>query len=1854
MIPANGNITEPDAKVDVLARTVPSGVFGDDVKITLALRPLKDSGDGVLPVSIWPQKIDQIVDRALGTAFEIAVIPSDANAKLLPPPKQSDRRIGAALWNRRSDASDACLLWDKLIPETNDGKGNWASLIKGLNTFDEAMKKGPPVSMVCMSGKEGDIALLTKMARAIEALYLALSNDPVAARATLSEIARSSAETALSSWTEYKELLAELDAKESDEQAIGTDIQVKGSDVTQIDTLAKKRKMAVAALDEARAACAVTQGEGAGTCGSEVIAEIAKKITEQLDTESCACSHLNGNIASIYKELLSLRKQFLLANAIGEIEFAELQRSVKARDSSDEESKQYKKPDEDLATEGKLKKPNLAAKRLFNLDETPDLGRLFRTFVDLKIDATELALELGGQDGEVFCFIRFASNELAVSQQNRCIWTLAKARINGGKVVQFLPTTREEVILRIAGVDSDEISRALTQSNGVFLLGARTKKGRPRFETVSIDVQSAAQDAGSRADRLMGLVGDTMRRSEADPTEEWNEAVDTEYIEPSCLRSGGLSVLNFACSSELSRQVGASRAACTQNSEARYVDATDLTVGRLPTYGLLHRDENDNDITTWHLLTARRIHYGQTKLAGIDDVDALIAPFYRPGERKFAQAAVDRSVPQAKLLGEGAQRSLIAKVSEAELSYLGDPMGIETGLSERDCPIDPEQDISMNREIDLLSAADEDVSESDLVAPLRFGQPGRLGFRAVYLGGGTLDAESARQAFLDTPNAALPPQDDPNVPVEGRRFLRSEAIAPVSVAIPKSEADEEIRRYRVDNPSDYLPQTSGTVILRSRVNDDATFDLIGSDTITRIVLPSFLNLEAAEQHGLFDEVGPYWFNVVNPRIESVSDLPPWRTAYHRRVTVDRPRDGLRDIHMDAGWGGAPILRHDLGAAADRNAIVSAAFDDGADWLKAMREWSRDLERWQKAGAPAGKQPPLPETPTGDTVFASRRTKTLRLGRTVPCYPDPMASELVIRLRKPETAVGEDGDVALCVAFVEVARYPEVQPIALRLKRETKLKAPEIEKSKTLALVEGVTCCEVILKIPAGSTYMLDLWCRPSVDALTGWSELVDTAATLRETGAFCETLGDIGELFGSCENNEQGEQNCGLLGQRAPSHAALTELAKQLYSALATRPIPELSRVRSIDVRHAITRPARVPIDVPALEQTSLNLRRVTEDLPDMMRALGPAVTDTIERLPSGWFASSDHQDANVITGGTEVDLGGYLELDLSSTSAFEILAEAIAIKGGAFDDTGRTRGIASIQRGEYPKSEKAESTQFQKTGEIYGFKIDRKGRPSFRSDVASWAQFTNLPKSVPMPDDKVGGRELVSLHSLFGREVEGNAPGDIDARITPLFADTRARHVKLQFRAISRFEADFTSRPTIAGSTFVPGEPLEDVLPLDGIKTVSVWLPASERPAKPVPAAEAHPKIAEVLSKEAKPFPHMTSKRVSRVRLWLKRPWFSSGEGEKLGIVIWPPMDRKAETVALGLKKTGRELFVRPSVADSPEPRREIDWMALDAFEERHMTGAGQFVSRWGSDPAEEFPSRGWRNWIIPKSVFADFLFPSTIEDTVARRPDATFVPNVAMPIPETKEADDEAQKETDDEKEEQGKYDAPEPRRQRYLNVDLLTYEPRFDIDREQWYVDVTLDPGPMIAPFIRLGVVRYQEHAPRDLQVSEPAEPYHFQLLTNREARAERLPPMPDQTGTTEWVPIPVKVTGPATFDLSFEAGERLDEKVFTQMHFQLIGRDRESGITKISAETSALPKQSHNGLAKWSTEFRLRKSVVDDAGLDFSILIEERAYRPPTTYDTENPEPRIASANSRRYMAKLPVPMLEDNRRHPTIQ
>lgn len=191
--------------------------------------------------------------------------------------------------------------------------------------------------------------------------------------------------------------------------------------------------------------------------------------------------------------------------------------------------------------------------------------------------------------------------------------------------------------------------------------------------------------------------------------------------------------------------------------------------------------------------------------------------------------------------------------------------------------------------------------------------------------------------------------------------------------------------------------------------------------------------------------------------------------------------------------------------------------------------------------------------------------------------------------------------------------------------------------------------------------------------------------------------------------------------------------------------------------------------------------------------------------------------------------------------------------------------------------------------------------------------------------------------------------------------------------------------------------------------RAVEVSIPASSRPLAP--------EIAYVLPTFG--WQRQTETSVKRsvrygggLRVYLKRPWFSSGDGELLGVALW---------------------------------RGELP-------DQAHRDRYKSYFTQWGMDPI-------WQTAPLYGAP-STWQFPD-------RQAEAHNVSLEEIPG----------------------------------FNIDVVAYPVEFDSERQLWYADLTLDPGDTYAPFVRLGLVRYQPDALPDARVSRVVLADFAQLTPGR---------------------------------------------------------------------------------------------------------------------------------------------------------
>jgi hypothetical protein len=333
-------------------------------------------------------------------------------------------------------------------------------------------------------------------------------------------------------------------------------------------------------------------------------------------------------------------------------------------------------------------------------------------------------------------------------------------------------------------------------------------------------------------------------------------------------------------------------------------------------------------------------------------------------------------------------------------------------------------------------------------------------------------------------------------------------------------------------------------------------------------------------------------------------------------------------------------------------------------------------------------------------------------------------------------------------------------------------------------------------------------------------------------------------------------------------------------------------------------------------------------------------------------------------------------------------------------------------------------------------------------------------------------------------------------------------------------------------------------------------------------------------------------------VRIRLKRPWFGSGEGERLGIVTWPP----------NLFANDGGAIRRDRIRPLPEDREEINLRTLPEddsgileLQDADLGPGGPWVTRWGADPIR---TRGAvQGWLLSKENFQHDVPPYDFD--LASKfpiPEAVLVKDALMPVP----VDADAQPLTV----------ARPPGG--FMLVALITYAPRFDPEQEIWYVDVEINPCGAVYPFVRLGLVRYQPHAPRNLRVSEPVVEW-VQIMPARTATA---------TGKKHGkrTIITVVVEGAFSQPLNANSDAAISPEQAPQMHLTLLRRrapqdGEQHGPERPHGDTVIIEPHCGDKCITWSTSFSVDTAIYETAKDLWSVFIEEVDRFRPATYADE---------------------------------
>jgi hypothetical protein len=298
--------------------------------------------------------------------------------------------------------------------------------------------------------------------------------------------------------------------------------------------------------------------------------------------------------------------------------------------------------------------------------------------------------------------------------------------------------------------------------------------------------------------------------------------------------------------------------------------------------------------------------------------------------------------------------------------------------------------------------------------------------------------------------------------------------------------------------------------------------------------------------------------------------------------------------------------------------------------------------------------------------------------------------------------------------------------------------------------------------------------------------------------------------------------------------------------------------------------------------------------------------------------------------------------------------------------------------------------------------------RPPFQ--YARLFQIDNLAAELEPKD------EVDLLHE------DGN--GKAVRALSHAFTNGKARLVSLMLTATSRFTS-FFSLDEVSGGRF------ERSSADFGKGDAETWIKATIRPAPPV--IDRVIPVFQWTTGVTRNRKHYTFERNSLVRVYLKRPWYSSGQGEKLALIGWPH-----------------------DLAAGGTPDETI----CDLDDTGRLRG---FITRWGADPIR-------LSGKLPELISADDLGNPT-KSTLGNFEDK--VSDLLLTLaPDPSDVNG-------------GGDQSPASAR-----VSIFTYKPTLDPQEGLWTADIAIKHGNSYFPFVQLGLARYQPKAIKDFELSTPA--------------------------------------------------------------------------------------------------------------------------------------------------------------------
>ena len=341
--------------------------------------------------------------------------------------------------------------------------------------------------------------------------------------------------------------------------------------------------------------------------------------------------------------------------------------------------------------------------------------------------------------------------------------------------------------------------------------------------------------------------------------------------------------------------------------------------------------------------------------------------------------------------------------------------------------------------------------------------------------------------------------------------------------------------------------------------------------------------------------------------------------------------------------------------------------------------------------------------------------------------------------------------------------------------------------------------------------------------------------------------------------------------------------------------------------------------------------------------------------------------------------------------------------------------------------------------------------------DPAS-ARPQEVSKSDVVVRSSVGERERTGVLFLYDFQPTGllaQALGGVGFhKLLQNFEDTHYRRVTYVPSGTTRYAEYFPADQ-------VPAEPPAG-------EPVVLDIPSSARPAAPA-VLDAVPLLRwESRPEPSEPFAWRQVRRVG-VRVWLARPWYSSGDGELLGVLVFDtnewvqtPQGWVSQPKAVQAPDAATSLWAADPIVQhggntanpTLPPLLTVDQLLLDLAE----SGAAQGVGIQPPLHGEVFGGRD-RGW--------------------SHEPGNPVAVAPAVPLRDVR----------------------GNPA------VRVLGYAPEFDEPSGRWFVDINVQETSALWPFLRLAVARYQQHSIEGCELSPVALTGWVQPLPTRTLTVSR---------------------------------------------------------------------------------------------------------------------------------------------------